>query len=252
LEHESVSVLVINDLKKEYRFGWRGQQIIRAVDGLSLKIEPGEIYGFLGPNGAGKSTTLKTIMGFLTPTSGEIEIFGQDARGWKVREKIGFLPENPFIYPYLTGYQALYIIGKLFSMPGGRIKARIGELAAELGMEKELKIPIRKHSKGMLQRVGLAQALINDPDLILLDEPMSGLDPIGRRMFREVIRRRRESGKTVFFSSHILSDVEMICDRVCILNRGRIVLEQPMAEILNRPDGRRLEDIFMEKTGETK
>lgn len=247
-----MSVLVIGDLRKEFRYGWRGRQIIRAVDGLSLRIEPGEIYGFLGPNGAGKSTTLKTIMGFLTPTSGEIEIFGENARNWKVRERIGFLPENPFIYPYLTGFQALYVIGRLFSMPHGRIKSRIGELAVELGMEKELTLPIRKHSKGMLQRVGLAQALINDPDLLLLDEPMSGLDPVGRKMFREVIRRRREAGKTVFFSSHILSDVEMICDRVGILSRGRIVLEQPMSEILNRADGRRLEDIFMEKVGETK
>jgi ABC-2 type transport system ATP-binding protein len=246
-----VSVLKIEGLYKEYRFGFANRQRLSAVENLSLNVEPGEIYGFLGPNGAGKTTTLKIITGFLAPTGGIVEIFGKDIRDWKIRERMGFLPENPTIYPFLNGYQALYMIGKLFSMNHKSLVKRIDELAGELGMDRELKLPIRKHSRGMLQRVGLAQALINNPDLLLLDEPMNGLDPVGRKMFREVILRRREAGKTVFFSSHILSDVEMICSRIGLLHRGRIVLEQPMSEILNRSDGKSLEDVFMEKVGET-
>jgi ABC-2 type transport system ATP-binding protein len=245
-----VNVIEIKGLSKEYRSGFTGNKRFSAVDNLDLAVGAGEIYGFLGPNGAGKTTTLKIIMGFLRATSGKVLLFGEDASHWKVRERVGFLPENPNIYPYLTGRQALYIIGKYFSMPHKRIVKRIDELSCELGMERELILPIRKHSRGMAQRIGLAQALINEPDLILLDEPMNGLDPIGRKMFREAILRQREAGRTVFFSSHILSDIEMICTRIGLLNRGRIVLEQPMSEILNRPDGKKLEEIFMEKVSE--
>jgi len=243
-------VLEIKELGKIYRTGFAGRQVIRAVDGLTLNVEEGDIFGFLGPNGAGKSTTLKMIVGMLKSSSGSIKIFGESADNWKVRERVGFLPENPTIYPYLTGYQALYIIGKYFSMTNSELSARIGKLADELGMERELSLPIQKHSRGMLQRVGLAQALINDPDLILLDEPMSGLDPIGRRMFREVILRRREAGKTVFMSSHILSDIEMICNRVCIIHHGTVVWDCAMDELRASGDHARLEDIFMQKVGE--
>ncbi len=245
-----MNVLEINSLRKEFRIGFAGRKRFTAVDGLNLTVGAGEIYGFLGPNGAGKTTTMKIIMGFISATSGKVSIFGEDASRWQVRERVGFLPENPNIYPFLTGRQALYIIGKMFSMSHKSITERIDELAAELGMDRELDTQIKKHSRGMAQRVGLAQALINKPDLILLDEPMNGLDPIGRKMFREVILKQRAAGKTVFFSSHILSDIEMICDRIGLLNRGRIVLEQPMPEILNRPDGKSLEEIFMEKVGE--
>ncbi len=245
-----MSVLDIRNLKKEYRTGWRGNIVTVAVDDLSLSIEPGEIYGFLGPNGAGKTTTLKIILGFLKPTAGDVKVFGHDAMDWKVRERIGFLPENPAIYPYLTGYQALYMIGKLFSIPHRDLTKRINRIAGELGMDRELKTPVSNHSRGMRQRVGLAQAMLNDPDLVILDEPMSGLDPIGRKMFRESINMLREAGKTVFFSSHILADIEMICDRIGLLHGGRIVLEAPMTEILDREDGKGLEQIFMEKVGE--
>jgi len=246
-----VNVIEINGLCKEYRSGLAGRNKFSAVNGLNLEVGSGEIYGFLGPNGAGKTTTIKILMGFLKSTSGKALLFGENASHWKVRERVGFLPENPNIYPYLTGRQALYIIGKYFSMPRKRILKRIEELSAELGMERELSLPIRQHSRGMAQRIGLAQALINEPDLILLDEPMNGLDPIGRKMFREAILRQRDAGRTVFFSSHILSDIEMICTRIGLLNRGRIILEQPMSEILNRPDGKSLEEIFMEKVSET-
>ncbi len=247
-----MNVLSISKLRKEFKTGFTGSKRFTAVNDVNLSIEAGEIYGFLGPNGAGKTTTLKIIMGFLRPTSGEVKIFGGNAGDWRVREKVGFLPENPNIYPYLTGRQALYFIGKYFSMSNIAIKKKIDELTEELGMERELDTPIRKHSRGMAQRIGLAQALINEPQLILLDEPMNGLDPIGRKMFREVILRQKEAGRTVFFSSHILSDIEMICTRIGLLNKGRIVLDKSLNEVMKEAEGRGLEEIFMEKVSETK
>lgn len=247
-----MNVLNISKLRKEYKTGITGSKRFMAVDDVNLSIESGEIYGFLGPNGAGKTTTLKIIMGFLRPTSGEVRIFGGNAEDWRVREKVGFLPENPNIYPYLTGRQALYFIGKFFSMTNSAIKKRIEELTEELGMERELDTPIRKHSRGMAQRIGLAQALINEPQLILLDEPMNGLDPIGRKMFREVILRQKEAGRTVFFSSHILSDIEMICTRIGLLNKGKIVLDKSLNEVMKGAEGKGLEEIFMEKVSGTK
>lgn len=245
-----MSVLQLSNLRKEYRLGWPGRSTLVAVDDLDIAVEQGEIYGFLGPNGAGKTTTLKMIMEFARPTSGDVLVFGESAGNWKIRERIGFLPDNPVLYPFLSGYMALYVVGRLFSMTHGEIVKRIGRLADELGLERELKLLIRKHSRGMRQRIGLAQALMNDPDLLIMDEPMSGLDPRGRKMFREVIRRRREAGKTVFFSSHILSDIEMICGRVGIINLGRMIYEDTMENVSKRSDGKRLEEIFMEKVEE--
>ncbi|MFH1538076.1 MAG: ABC transporter ATP-binding protein [bacterium] len=242
-----MSVLKLGNLRKEYRLGWPGKKTLVAVDDLNISVEQGEIYGFLGPNGAGKTTTLKMIMEFTRPTAGDVLVFGESAGNWKIRERIGFLPDNPVLYPFLSGYMALYIVGKMFSLTHREIKKRIGRLADELGLDRELKLTIGKHSRGMRQRIGLAQALINDPDLLIMDEPMSGLDPKGRKMFREVLQRRREAGKTVFFSSRILSDIEMICGRVGIINYGRMIYEDSMENVSARADGKRLEEVFMEK-----
>jgi len=242
-----MSVLDLQDLHKQYVTGWPRKNMVDAVDNLNISIEEGEIYGFLGPNGAGKTTTIKMIMGFAHPTSGRIMVFGEDSVNWKLRERMGFLPDNPVLYPFMTGYNALYIVGKLFSMKHSEVKKRISQLAEELGMERELKTPVGKHSRGMRQRIGLAQALMNDPDLLIMDEPMSGLDPKGRKMFREVILGCRQRGKTVFFSSHILADIEMICDRIGIINYGRMVYEDKMENVLGLEKDRSLEDIFMEK-----
>lgn len=245
------AVLEFQKLRKEFQGGLGRRMPLTAVDDLNLSIEAGEIFGFLGPNGAGKTTTLKITMGFLRATSGRVSVFGQDAALWQVRERLGYLPENPVIYPYLNGRQALTVFGRMFSMSGAEIRRRIDDLAARLGLDRELTMPIRKHSKGMLQRVALAGALINDPELVILDEPMSGLDPIGRKMFREIILRLKEQGKTVFFSSHILADIEMICDRVALLHRGRLALHSSMKDIVEgqKSGGPGLEEIFMQKVG---
>ena len=244
-------VLEFHSLNKEFRAGLVRKKRLKAVDGLDLAVAPGEIFGFLGPNGAGKTTSIKITMGFLRATSGSVSVFQKNAADWRTRERIGFLPENPVIYPFLTGRQALHIFGRMFSMSAAQIGKRTDELAEHLGLDRELDMPIRKHSKGMLQRVGLAQALINDPELVILDEPMSGLDPIGRKMFREVILDLKARGKTVFLSSHILADIEMICDRVGLLHRGRLIMDSPMSELtrLREETGKTLEDVFMEKVG---
>lgn len=244
-------VLEYKNLYKQYKTGIGSKRRIVAVDGLNLKVNQGEIFGFLGPNGAGKTTCIKITMGFLRATSGQVTILGKCNTDWRMRERVGFLPENPAIYPYLTGRQALAVCGRMFSLDSATLNRRIADVSEQLGLDLELRIPLGKHSKGMLQRVGLAQALINDPDLVVLDEPMSGLDPIGRRMFREVILKLKERGKTVFFSSHILSDIEMLCDRVGLIHKGRLVMDTPMADILEqqKQGGKDLERIFMEKVG---
>ena len=245
------AVLEFKDLYKQYKTGLGSRRRIVAVNHLNLSVEQGEIFGFLGPNGAGKTTCLKIIMGFLRATSGSVSILGGSHADWRVRERVGFLPSTPVIYPYRNGRQALAVFGHMFGLDNTTLNRRIADLAAQLGLDMELTLPISKHSKGMAQRVGLAQALINDPELVILDDPMSGLDPIGRRMFRDVILRLKERGKTVFFSSHILSDIEMLCDRVGLLHRGALVMDAPMDRILaeQREGGKDLEQIFMEKVG---
>jgi ABC-2 type transport system ATP-binding protein len=245
------TALEFKGLTKEYHTGFGKNKRLVALDKLDLTVGAGEIFGFLGPNGAGKTTSIKLSLGFIRPTAGSATIFGKDTRDWRVRERVGYLPENPAIYPYLTGRQALEIIGRIFSMDKAKINKRIGELKEQLGLGLELDLQIKKHSKGMVQRVGLAQALINDPELVILDEPMSGLDPIGRKMFRDVMLLLKSQGKTVFFSSHILSDIEMLCDRVAMLTRGCLVMDEPMSEMLEqqRAGGKSLEEIFMEKVG---
>ena len=213
--------LELRAVSKSYRSQWTFARtpIVRELD---LEVEPGEVFGFLGHNGAGKTTTLKMMMGLSRPDSGEIRLFGEPHLNAAIRRRVGFLPENPYFYDYLTGREFLSFMGRFFGLDGAERRRRVDELLERTGVATAADRPLRKCSKGMLQRLGLAQALIGDPDLVVLDEPMSGLDPIGRREVRDLILDLRRRGKTVFFSSHILQDAEMLCDRVGILVSGRL------------------------------
>jgi ABC-2 type transport system ATP-binding protein len=220
------------DLTKDFRVGFWRPKPYRALDGLNLRIEPGEIFGFLGPNGAGKSTTLKLLMQLLYPTHGAARILGRPAGDLAVRHRIGFLAENPYYYDYLTAEELLTYFASLFGYRGGDVRSRVNRVLDEVGVGAERRLRLRQFSKGMIQRVGLAQALINEPEVIFLDEPMSGLDPLGRKHVRELIIQLRERGCTVFFSSHILSDAEALCSRVAIVAHGRLVASGRLTEIL--------------------
>ncbi len=206
---------------------------VSALRNLNLSVERGEIFGLLGPNGAGKTTTLKILMGIHFPTSGEARIMGKPLGDRDVKARIGFLPENPYFYDYLTGEEFLNYYGQLYGMPRGERKRKIPALLEMVGLSSAARLPLRGYSKGMNQRIGLAQALLNDPEIVFLDEPQSGLDPLGRKEVRDIILRLRDEGKTVFFSSHILSDAEMICDRVAILVRGELKNIGSLSELLS-------------------
>ena len=209
-------------LTKDYRLGfWRGRPK-RALDGLDLRVEGSEIFGLLGPNGAGKSTTLKILLRLIFPTSGTARILGRDAGDVSLRARVGYVPENPYFYDHLTAEEFLNYAGQLFGLAASERRRRVDELIERVGLSDSRRVPLGKFSKGMTQRLGIAQALMNDPEVLLLDEPMSGLDPLGRREVRDLILRLKAEGKTVFFSTHILSDAEMLCDRVAILNQGRL------------------------------
>lgn len=213
----------IENLTKDYELGFLRKRKVRALDGLSITVNRGEIFGFLGANGAGKTTTLKLLMRLIFPTAGRAEILGRNIADVSMHQRIGYLPENPYFYDYLTAREFLDYCGELFGMDRSRRRRRTEEMMGRVGLEpKSWDRQMRKFSKGMLQRVGLAQALVNDPEIVFLDEPMSGLDPIGRREVRDLIASLKQDGKTVFMSSHILSDIEVLCDRVAILKRGRL------------------------------
>jgi ABC-2 type transport system ATP-binding protein len=217
-------VIEIIDLTKDYEVGFLKKRKVRALDCLSLEVRAGEIFGFLGPNGAGKTTTLKLLMRLIYPTEGTARILGHSIDDVETRSRIGYLPENPYFYDYLSGRELLHYTAALFGLPKTEGRARADELLGLIGLEAErADRQLRKYSKGMLQRIGIAQALVNNPEVVFLDEPMSGLDPIGRREIRDLMLDLRTRGKTIFFSSHILSDVEALCDRAAILNRGKLV-----------------------------
>jgi len=216
-------VVEIENLTKDYEVGFWRKRKVRALDGLSLNVEPRQIFGFLGANGAGKTTTLKLLMRLIFPTDGRASILGQDISDISMHQRIGYLPENPYFYDYLTPREFLDYSGQLFGLEAATRKRRAEELLTRVNLDqKSWDRQLRKLSKGMLQRVGLAQALINDPEIVFLDEPMSGLDPVGRREVRDLIASLRTEGKTVFMCSHILSDIELLCDNVAILKKGRL------------------------------
>jgi ABC-2 type transport system ATP-binding protein len=217
------AALATFELTKDYAVGFWRKRPYRALDRLTFDVAPGEVFGFLGPNGAGKTTTLKLLMQLVFPTSGRAEILGRPLGDLSVKRRTGYLPENPYFYDHLTAEELLVYFAGLFGYRGPDRRTRASRLLDEVGIGAERRLQLRKFSKGMLQRVGIAQALINEPELVIFDEPMSGLDPLGRRDVRELILRLRDRGCTVLFSSHTLSDAEALCSRVAILANGRLV-----------------------------
>lgn len=224
-------VISTTKLSKVYRTGFRMRRVPALAD-VTLSVERGEIYGFLGPNGAGKTSLIKILIGLSRPTGGVAEVFGRSPRDAQVKTRLGFLPESPYFYDYLTAAEFLHLAARISGVPGSEIPGRVTGLLRLVRMEAAASNQMRGFSRGMLQRMGIAQALVGDPELVILDEPMGGLDPVGRKEFRDLIVDLRDRGKTVFFSTHILSDVEMICDRVGIIIGGRIAEEGRLDDIL--------------------
>lgn len=227
-----MSVIEVENLTQDFLTGFWRKRPVRALDALSLSVASGEVFGLLGPNGAGKTTTFKILMGLITPTAGAARILDLAVGDVKMRRRVGYLPEQPYFYDYLTAREFLRYCGALCDLPRTDAYQRTDDLLNKVGLTDSADKQLRKFSKGMLQRVGIAQALINNPEVLLLDEPMSGLDPLGRREVRDLIGSLRAHGKTIFFSSHILTDVETMCDRVAILNKGRLVESGKLSEIL--------------------
>jgi ABC-2 type transport system ATP-binding protein len=220
------------ELTKDYAVGFWRKRPRRVLDGLSLQVEAGEVFGFLGPNGAGKTTTLKLLLQLVFPTSGDARVLGRPPGDLAAKQRLGYLPENPYFYDYLTAEELMNYFGGLLGLRGAARAKRVSSLLDEVGIGADRRLQLRKFSKGMLQRVGIAQALLNEPELVIFDEPMSGLDPLGRRDVRQLILRLRDRGCTVFFSSHVLSDAETLCSRVAILAKGRLVASGRLSDIL--------------------
>lgn len=216
------AVLRIDNLTKDYRQGFFGRRV-RALDHLSLEVNPGEVFGFLGPNGAGKTTTIKTLLDLIHPTEGTAWLLDQKIGSPELKHRIGYMPENPYFYRFLTAWEFLLFYGRIAGLSAEARRKRAEELLGMVGLNEARNKRIGEFSKGMVQRIGLAQAMLTDPQLILMDEPLSGLDPIGRHEMRQIIERFRKEGKTIFFCSHVLSDVEILCDRVAILNKGKMI-----------------------------
>ncbi|HUS13227.1 MAG TPA: ABC transporter ATP-binding protein [Pyrinomonadaceae bacterium] len=241
-----IPVVEIDNLTKDYEVGFLRKKKVRALDGLSLTVNHGEIFGFLGANGAGKTTTLKLLMRLIFPTNGSARILDHDISDISMHSRIGYLPENPYFYDYLTALEFLNFCGQIFALSKSSRDNRAKELLNRVKLhESKWNIQLRKFSKGMLQRVGLAQALVNDPEVVFLDEPMSGLDPIGRREVRDLIASLRQEGKTVFMCSHILSDIEILCDRVAILKGGRLAQVGYLDELRQQVPGRNLVEVMV-------
>lgn len=226
-------VIRTDALTKDFTTGFWRPRPRRALDALTFEVRPGEIFGLLGPNGAGKTTTLKLLLQLLFPTSGRAELLGRPAGDVNGRRRLGYLPEHPYFYDYLTAEELLEYFGRLFGLDPSTRRKRASALLDDVGIGAERKLPLRKFSKGMLQRVGLAQAMVNEPELVILDEPMSGLDPIGRRDVRNLIARLHSEGRTILFSSHILSDAETLCSRIGILSGGRLAASGDLRALLS-------------------
>lgn len=221
----------VNNLTKVFRTGI-GNQYVVAVDNLSFRVEAGEVYGLIGPNGSGKSTTMKVVLGLMAASKGEAKVFGLDSGDIRARNEIGFLPENPYFYKHLTGAETLKFYGKLCGIRGKKLKARVAELLEIVGLEDAAKRRLGGYSKGMLQRIGLAQSLVQNPRLVILDEPTAGVDPVGSREIRDLILRLKEEGYTVFLCSHLLEQVQEVCDRVGIIFEGRMRREGKLEELI--------------------
>jgi ABC-2 type transport system ATP-binding protein len=228
-------IVEIENLSKDYEKGFFKKKKIRALDGLNLQVESEQIFGFLGGNGAGKTTTIKILMSLIFPTEGNAKILGQEISDVKMHARIGYCPENPYFYDYLKASELMMYFAELFGIESSKRQQKCEELLTKVGLaEKDWNKQLRKFSKGMLQRVGLAQSLINDPEIVFMDEPMSGLDPIGRREIRELISDLREKGTTVFMSTHILSDIEALCDNVAILRNGKLAATGNLHDLLTK------------------
>jgi len=242
------TILETKNLRVEFKLQGSGQAKKVAVNNLNLKVYAGEVFGFLGPNGAGKTTTMNVLLGFVNATGGEAFLFGVNVREPIARQRIGYLPELTYYYKFLTAEELLRFYARIFRIPSGQTERRIEQLLKLVELEHARKRPIKTYSKGMQQRVGLAQALINDPDLLILDEPTSGLDPLGRMKVREIIQRLKNEGKTVFFSSHELGEVETVCDRVAIIHQGELKVEGRVADLVEQYQAN-LEMIFLKIIG---
>ena len=218
-------------LTKRYPLTWK-RKVLVALDHLDLQIRPGEVFGLLGPNGSGKSTTLKLLLGLIVPSEGEARVFGLPPESLDARRRVGFLPENPYFYGFLNGDETLRFYGKICGVTGAKLDRRVEELIELVGLQNGRERPLRSYSKGMLQRIGLAQAMIHDPDLLFLDEPTAGVDPLGSSQIRDLILRLKKMGKTVIFSSHLLEQVQEVADRVAIFSLGKKVLEGSLESLL--------------------
>jgi ABC-2 type transport system ATP-binding protein len=227
------AIIEIRGLTKDYRTGFLRKRTKRSLDNLTLDVEEGEIFGFLGPNGAGKTTTLKLLMGLIFPTSGTARVRGRSIDDIAMHRDIGYLPEHPYFYDYLTARELLDYYARFTPMSAGERSERVEKYLKKVGLESAAKVQLRKFSKGMLQRAGIAQAILHEPKVVFLDEPMSGLDPVGRREVRDIILELKQKGTTVFFSTHILSDAEMLCDRVAVLVGGKLQGVGAPAEIVS-------------------
>ncbi len=236
------TVLRVNGLAKTFSKPFTGKKV-EAVKGVSFEVSVGDVFGFLGPNGAGKTTTIKMLTGLIRATRGSATIFGEEIPSPKAMARVGFLPENPYVYPYLSPREFVTLCARLSGMGGSELGTKVEKILERVGMGHAMDRAVRALSKGMLQRVGLAAALVHGPELLILDEPMSGLDPMGRKEVRDIIAEEARAGRTVFFSTHILNDVETLCDRICILRRGEVVVSGTLRELLDT--GTRTSDVTL-------